>query len=330
MRRLLLVALLGLAAPGCGQRVTSPQAAGLEARLGSIALGTGLVVVGGRTFPLQHVYHWVPFSFGDADGLTALLESGADPHPVEDPKISIWTKRHRTFPVSGWSDDADHAELALTVAGAEGGGSTAQLWFRAAGVACDATLKGDGYGRAWLDGRCGDGARVSVLYNAWALATAFQLSPANRKELGASVPDWRATREYCAARPPGRRAPLCGPDALLALRSEGGRQAREPLAGTWILTKTGGMLVHLSWLDHEELLIFLERPAPGWRLTANVLSFSFSGMPDSGRYLGHRTVALTYDFDGAVLRLTRDRTPERRVVPDQLVVTGVFGRVLGR
>lgn len=109
-----------------------------------------------------------------------------------------------------------------------------------------------------------------------------------------------------------------------------GRQEREPLAGTWVLTKTGGMLVHLSWIDHEELLIFLERPAQGWRLAANVLSFSFAGMPDAGTYLGHRTVGLTYDFDGAVMRIARDKSPERRVVPDQLVVTGIFGRVLGR
>ncbi len=329
MRWPVLVTLLGLTVAGCGQKA-APKDAGLEARLAPVALGTGLVVVGGRTFPLAHVYHWVPFSFGDVDGLTALLETGQDPHPVDDPKVSIWTRRHRTFPVSGWGDDGDRAELALTVTGEEGGGSTAQLWFRAADVQCEARVAGDGYGRAWLRGRCADGSGVTVLYNAWSLATAFQLSPANRTELGVAAPDWRATREYCAGRPAGRRPPLCGPEALLALRSVDGRQEREPLAGTWVLTKSGGMLVHLSWIDHEELLIFPERPAQGWRLAANVLSFSFAGMPDAGTYLGHRTVALTYDFDGAVMRISRDKSPDRRVVPDQLVVTGIFGRVLGR
>ena len=90
------------------------------------------------------------------------------------------------------------------------------------------------------------------------------------------------------------------------------------------------MLVDLPWVDHEEVLVFAERPGHGWRVTAPATSLAFAGTPDAGRFLGRRAATVMYDYDGVVLTIYRDGRPLRRVVPDQLVVTGIWGRVLGR
>jgi hypothetical protein len=286
--------------------------------------GSAVVEVRGATRRIDHAWYWVPNSFADARGLGAILREGKDDAPA-DAVTALSFRRHRTYPAHGWSDGEERVTFSLVVSPDERSVWRGALTVRGPSVACVAPVRGTGIGSGAYEGECEDGGTVRLALRPWQVETAFLLPAANRAALGASLPDWPALLRRCAG---SRSAPWCGAAALPRLTAEGGRQRREPLAGSWIPARDGRVLVALAWRDSEELLILDALPPPGSGIALDARSLAFRPDAAEGELVSRATRRVDADFDGTVFSLRLPGVAPRRVVPDPLVATGLFGDVL--
>lgn len=316
MKRLAIVlALVAGALAGVPAAASGPEA---------LPLGTGRVTVGAKTAALEAVWSWAPRSFADRAGLALLLKTGVDPKPLAE-HTDRRLFRHRTYPVSGWGGGVT---LGLAVTSDGRGRNVGDAVVRGKGLDCRARVEGQGLSVARLTGRCaGTEAPLEILYNAWSVDSPFQVPAAQLDRLGSAQPDWSRTAAWCRART-AEHPPACGAAALLRVTaSPAGRQQDEALSGSWVHARNGGVLLWVPWSGVEEVLLLPSMPAPGGPRTVSAVVFRFvpdlvngGARPPAGR-------PVTLAFDGAVFLLD-EAGARRRIVPDQLVVTGIYARLV--
>ncbi len=318
--------LAACAAAACAPEPPPPDDAFLRAHP-ELAVGSAVVELRGATHPIDHAWYWAPNSFADAKGLAGLLRAGKDEAPADEVR-SLSFRRHRTYPAHGWTDGPARVTFALVVAPDARSAWSGTLAVRGAGAPCDAQVRGRGIGAGAYEGTCADGGAVRLALRPWQVETPFLLRAANRAPLGAALPDWPALRARCAALG-SRAAPWCGETALPRFTADGTRgQVREPLSGTWIPARDGRVLLAIAWRDSEELLVLPALPRPAAGLDLDALSLRYAPDLAEGELVSTSPVRLRADFDGAVFALRPAAGPPRRVVPDPLVTTGLFGDVL--
>lgn len=323
-----LVAVVALAAPpALGAAGEDPR---LAAEMERTPIGAGVARVGGVAVRFDHVHYWAPYSFADRAGLAALLRTGEDAAPVADATRFSFS-RHRSYPVHGWSDGAPRAEMTLWLGNDDRGVARGEVEIVGAGAPCRARVEGRGAGAAYFVGACaGDARAVEIVYQAWQSFTDFQLSRLDRLRLGGYAPDFDALAAHCAQVRPPAAAPYCGREALERLVAYGGSwQKREPHVASWTVAARGGALLAVSWAEGDVLYALDRLPAPGRGLSAAAVVFVLRGETGGDRIAGRRGETLRFDFDGAVFTL-RGAAGERRVVPDQLVVSGLWRRAIAR
>lgn len=296
------------------------------------ALGTGRIVVGSRTYPVEYVYRWVPYSFADLGGLRAMLTTGVDSSPVSAATRISFTRR-RTCPVVGWTPGPEGPALVLsiTVRNDEKGVGRGRLRFRAGRVTCQADVAGGSMGRGVMDGRCTTGQVVRLELDPWSAVTPFHFSPDAFAAIGSARPDFERTQALCAELGPG--PPFGGSAALERLTIRRDRQEGEPLVATWIAAQGGKVLVHVAWLDHEEILVLPAFPSPGTNRGVVALVFHVRGEGANAGTLqsaGRRRIDVEAGRgpESRVFWLVDKGRRLRRVVPDPLVSTGLWAENL--